>query len=147
MKEQEKTSHLKKGYSIRWMFNSSMIWSAILGWIISAAVENILVGGHQGEERIGLWFFLIIGLMLWIATASDAKKDEALKTATEDYLFATSKANAAYRMAFYKVMGDAAYHAVHTEAMKDPAYQEAKDIETAKDTVHSRAFHAVHLPR
>ena len=165
MKEQENTSHPKKGFSVRWIFNSLMVTGVILGWLISASVENIgEARRHQGSGTVTYGEpekdeivseaeykrheyamnggMLILGLVLWISVAYGTKKEKAKKTAKEEHLDATIRANAAYQFAFAKVMGAAAYGAIHTEAMKDPAYQEAKYLETVKSVAEWKASKA-----
>lgn len=153
MKEQEKTSP-----SVKWIFNSLMIWGAVLGFLIGlGAVEIQGTWRHQGSGSV--WYeqpdraervsekeykrqhytmgggLLITGLVLWIVTANGAKNKAAMRAAHEDYLDAKTKTNAAYHTTFAKVMGSAVYQSAATEAMKDPVYQAAKATEVAKSIV------------
>jgi hypothetical protein len=143
---------------VRWIFNSLMIWGAVLGFLIGlAAVEIQNTWRHQGSgiiwyeqpdraERVSenqykryhygtCGFFLILGLVLWISIANRAKNEAIEREANKDYLEAKNKTNAFYQAAFAKVMGAAAYQSTAAEAMKDPAYLAAKAAEEAKGIV------------
>jgi hypothetical protein len=101
MKEQEKSRR-----SVRWIFNSLMIWGAVLGFLIGGGAMEIQdTWRHQGLGIV--WyeqpdraepvseqqykrhhytmggFMLILGLVLWIVIANGAKNESAKRAANK----------------------------------------------------------------
>jgi hypothetical protein len=150
---------------MKFLFNSTMLWAAALGWLIGATTCSFRdIARHKGsaivtfgdgdrypeQERelseeeykshsyTNAVFALGFGILFWCFLAK-AKRDEERKTQTEkDHLEAQLKRASAYHEAFASYFGPEIRILAETKALSDPAVLDAEKSLSKASVAHLR---------